>query len=933
MSYSILVSLEKTIVQILDHGIYSISAYEKKQILSVDKYAISFQAFLEDFPQKAKNLEARIRDVAMEAEDIIDWFMIEQIWYNFRYTKWIAELRRIKFKYQLQKVIYEMDSIAAEMVEMKNSFIVKEAQLIDSLGADSSSSSSQVADTGKVDVVGLNGDLIEIKSRLCEDSPQLRFLPILGMGGIGKTTLARNAYDDLLIMEHFHIRAWVTISQDYSERRTLSGLLDCMKEFDPEQRNESMADLAEIPQLSDVEMVDKVYKTLVGRRFLIVMDDIWSTEVLDDVKNLFPDNNNGSRIMLTTRLTDVAAYADSCTPFHEMRLMDADQSWNLLQQKISAHQDHIPREWESSGREIVRSCGGLPLAIVVVAGLIYKLSKDLTSWEEILRNVKSYLATTDGQIEKILSLSYSHLPHHLRPCFLYMGGFPENHEINVTDLVRLWIAEGFVESTGSKSHEDRAEEYLEDLINRSLIVVTKRKSNGKIKYCSLHDMVRELCIKLSHQERFLVHITTGRGRQALRLLKGMEDQRRISIYHSDLKCLANIFSSTIRTVMYFQDTLGSFGSFRLLRVLDVLRVRFKSRLVPDQFFELFHLRYLAFCYDEHIPRAISNLQNLQTLVVKTSLYRPLPCEIWNMPQLRHLIISGCWLVIPNGSTLALENLQTLRKLKNLTCSMTVLSMVPNLKKLCITYFRRSGDLLFHNLVHLRQLEKLQLELETDWPDPGDSNLFVPTSLKKLTLIGWGCYKPYINVFGPLPNLEVLKLIKFNFLKRQWTTTDGDFPQLKFLLLHGSDLVDWNIESCHFPRLKALLIHASLCMHEIPTDIGEIPTLELIELKLCTKSLADSAIRIQEEQQSYGGDAFEVRCIDCGDNGRLKKHEFIQFSDSVRKGKKVRQKRPRLRRMRVISMAAIPYSTRDREVLDVEEAELKIVDYKAAELQL
>lgn len=173
----------------------------------------------------------------------------------------------------------------------------------------------------------------------------------------------------------------------------------------------------------------------------------------------------------------MAAYASA--PFHEMKLMDADQSWSLL----SAHQDHIPPELESAGREIARSCGGLPLAVVVVAGLLSTVSKTQAVWDKIARNVKSSLATGDGQIEKILSLSYNHLPIHFKTCFLYMAGFPEDHEIKVTDLIRLWVAEGFLEL------EDTAEQYLEDLVERSLVVVIKRKSDGRIKSCSLHDMV------------------------------------------------------------------------------------------------------------------------------------------------------------------------------------------------------------------------------------------------------------------------------------------------------------------------------------------------------------------------------------------------------------------------------------------------------------
>ncbi|XP_057802166.1 putative late blight resistance protein homolog R1B-17 [Salvia miltiorrhiza] len=864
MAYSTLVSLERTIDQILNHNQLSISPHEKEHIISLDKYVISLRAFLENFPEKAKSLEARMRDAAMEAEDVIELYMseklsfnirythwIEKIMFNIRYSHWIAELSRIKFIFQLRRARDRMDSITGEVVEIKNGIVIKDAQPDDIVGA--SSSSPRVPEAGKINMVGLDEDLLEIKAWLCGDSRQLQILPITGMGGIGKTTLARNAYDDPLIMEHFHIRAWVTVSQDYSEGRILSDLLDCLKEFDKEWKNE------EISRKSNSKMAEKIYKILVERKFLIVMDDIWSTKLLDDVKRLFPNNNNRSRILLTTRLGDVAAYADSSRPPHEMSLADADQSWNLLRGKVFGCQDPVPRELETTGREIARSCGGLPLAVVVVAGLLSTVSKTKTSWEEIAKNVKSALATTDGQVQKILSLSYNHLPHHLRPCFLYMGGFPEDHENKVLDLMRLWIAEGFVKPVASQSFEDTAEEYLEYLIKRSLIIVSKSKSNGKIKNCSLHDLVRDLCLKQSQEEKFLVHVKGGRARE---LKKSMKDERRISISQFDeTDSFASIFSSTIRTILYFQDEIVSFGSFRLLRVLDVLRVEYtSSRLVPAQFFELFHLRYLAFCCNDPIPSAISNLQSLQTLIINNIFqFADLPREIWNMPQLRHL----CFLPsihLPyyrDGATLSLQNLQTLGKLSDVVFLSSLLDMIPNIKKLSLSYDVHVRDLLFHNLVHL---ENLKLELTDLREYAYVHNLSLPSSLRKLALTGWGRYNRYLNIVGPLPNLEVLKLRQFGFEKQEWITRDQDFSKLRFLLIEQSNLKHWNSEGSHFPLLEHLLIHSCWSLSDIPDDMGEIQTLKLIEVKNCKKSLADFVKLIREEQQNYGDDVFEVRCI-------------------------------------------------------------------------
>ncbi|KAK6156442.1 hypothetical protein DH2020_010690 [Rehmannia glutinosa] len=744
-------------------------------------------------------------------------------------------------------------------MNIKKSFTVKDLRPNEFSAASSSH-------TGKNDIViGFDDDLVAIKTRLCGESSKLQVIPIVGMGGIGKTTLARNSYDDPLTMQYFDIRAWVTISQDYSLVAILSRILVSMRE----------SSSVEIPGQSNESMAEKVYKSLKGRRYLIVMDDMWSREAWDDLKMIFPDDCNGSRIMLTTRLADVAAYADSCCSslYEEMRFMDEDQSWNLLRQKVFAQED-CPPELENTGKAIARSCRGLPLAIVVIAGLLSAVNKTRASWGEIAKKVNSIVATKDGPFAKILSLSYTQLPHHLRPCFLYMGGFPEDYEIHVSKITKLWMAEGFLEPNGSKSIEEVAEQYLEDLVKRSLFLVTKRKSNGKIKSCSVHDLVRDLCIRQAREEKFLRHV---KGRCVRKVLRSITNQRRVSVPHSDLHCLANIYGSTIRTIICFVlsgNSLDSLGNFRLLRVLDVLNVEFSSYsphyllYPPDELFELFHLRYLALAYPQNIPAAISNLQNLQTLIIHpvgaswSYLERfmvHLPRECWCMPNLRHLVSSSSHaLCIPEAAVSVLENLQTLSVVKNLRCTPRTLRSIPNLKKLGIIY--SSGGCHLENLVYLHQLEKLKLTMYSSFRSQQKLNPAFPRTLRKLTLSGGRLPWEDMTIIGSLPNLQVLKLRDFACYGSEWDTTDGEFPQLNVLLIDESNLQHWITESSHFPSLKRLSLHRCPNLTEIPDGIGEIPTLELIEVKHGNESLVESAKRIHEEQQSWGNDVLQVRCL-------------------------------------------------------------------------
>ncbi|KAK4437203.1 putative late blight resistance proteinR1B-14 [Sesamum alatum] len=509
---------------------------------------------------------------------------------------------------ELLRLMEDIISITKEVIK------IKDESGADDLGpmrnipsAGSSSIGNYSIGSGKNVVVGFESDLQEMRTRLTGASSKREVVSIVGMGGIGKTTLARQAYDDSYIVYHFDTRAWVTVSQEYSLRQVLVGLLDSAKIL-----TENMYEKRE------EELADYLYKSLIGRRYLIVMDDIWDTEIWDAVRRYFPDDRNGSRILLTTRLSDVALYADSFSPLHKMQFLKEDESWNLLCKKVFGEKD-CPRELEDIGKAIARNCGGLPLAIVVIGGLLSKERTRPEYWRNLAENLSSIVTKDDEQCLEILGLSYNRLPHRLRACFLYMAVFPEDYEIPVPKLIRLWAAEGFLKPDASKSLEDLAEEYLDDLIERNLILVSKRSANGKIRTCNIHDLLRNLCLQNARKENFLYVVKYDDDvlQQDVNITP-----RRLSIHpdllsiQSEILCNSEIHNSTAHSLLCTGARLiypsRVYLGYRLLRVLDLIVVRFFH--FPAEITKLVNLRYLAFTYNEALPPSIARLWNLQTLV-------------------------------------------------------------------------------------------------------------------------------------------------------------------------------------------------------------------------------------------------------------------------------------------------------------------------------
>ncbi|XP_047945600.1 putative late blight resistance protein homolog R1B-14 isoform X1 [Salvia hispanica] len=859
MAYAVCHSLIQTIDRILnlDPQKYPISDEGKKRIKDLLAQIEFVKEFLRKYPKEEVMEHFKISDVsnaANQAEDLMEHFIYEHYRWNLKAEKMAAVGRprnRTEILYdfrELDVVMDEISPIAEKMAKLQQQLGVHPVTT-----ASSDPVSKPDLDT---ETVGLEEYLKDIKDSMCgQPSSQRQIIPITGMGGIGKTTLARTVYNDEDIINEFPVRAWIVVSHNYKVENIFGELLYALEQQIPD----TLVDKSETVE-------NKLHRILTLKKYLIVVDDLWSAKAWDDIRKAFgdPKKCDGSRIVITTRDETVAKDVTTSPP-HKMELMSRENSWILLKKKAFRDRELEPAI-EKIAWEVVDGCQGLPLAIVLIGGIL--LEEKMEAWGDIARDVKFAVESTT-EFGKRIALSYTYLPVDLRPCFLYMGGFPEDHEIRISKLIKLWIAEGFV------GNENEAKEHLYKLVRRNLPLITSLKPNADFKSCNIHDMVRDMAKSQSLDENY---------------------ERRQSIGHTDLTRLARAYASTLRSCLTFQpneSSLGGLRKFKLLRVLDVVDTDAYS--LPAPVFELFHLRYLAFGCPMEVPYAISRLQNLRALIVRPSKRLrhhssdnvDLPLEIWMLPLLNHLVSFFDLLPDPKGAASALEKLITLNVVKKLICTEQMMGLLYNLKKLAITYFGDkypNEDYQLHNLHLLTRLEKLTLVVKEGSLLKVKSKPVFPKTLKKLTLSGWRFPWEYMKGIAALPELQVLKLRDHAFEGGAWSTikeesndddddddNDNDeeeeeeeegklFVELEYLLLQESDLEVWKTKKDHFPALKRLVLNRCGKLKKISEDMGNILELKLIEVDRTNESLLECARAIRDKQEEDYGRVLIVRQI-------------------------------------------------------------------------
>ncbi|KAM5558202.1 hypothetical protein ABKV19_020093 [Rosa sericea] len=335
-------------------------------------------------------------------------------------------------------------------------------------------------------VVGLGDDTEMLATNLVEEKgPQV--VSIWGMGGSGKTTLAKQIYNHQKVKSHFDCFAWVCISQQCDGTTVMKEIFIKLSGVSDEQRQG-------IANLSNDEIAERLCNFQRHRKCLVVLDDIWTLDAWNSFNGGFSvDEETESRILLTTRNREVASLARGNSLLYESRALSADESWNLFR-KIAFFEmgdtnsdSQIYSKKEELGKNMLQHCAGLPLAIIVLAGLLAR--KDtIDEWETVHKNVNVYIRRgTDLEREykgqkyggASWALSYDNLPYRLKLCFLYSANFPEDYEIPVKRLTQLWMAEGFISTTSTEMMEDVSYSCLSELVERCMVQVVDIGLSGR----------------------------------------------------------------------------------------------------------------------------------------------------------------------------------------------------------------------------------------------------------------------------------------------------------------------------------------------------------------------------------------------------------------------------------------------------------------------
>nr|UBY06854.1 NBS-LRR disease resistance protein [Dasypyrum villosum] len=666
------------------------------------------------------------------------------------------------------------------------------------------------------ELVGIEDTRDELINRLIGGDDDWLNLPlktvsIVGFGGLGKTTLAKATYDKIKVQ--FNCDAFVPVSQNPDVKKVFKNILYELDKYKYANiRNE---------EWEERHLIDELMEFLNGKRYLIVIDDIWSGEAWELIQCAFSKKSPGSRLITTTRNFSVSkACCSSEDDIYRMEPLSDDVSRRLFCKRVFSHEEGCPQELLQVSEDILKKCGGIPLAIITIASLLANKHqiKAKHQWYALLSSIGHGL-TEDRSLEQmknILLFSYYDLPSYLKPCLLYLSIFPEDYTIMRDRLIWRWISEGLVYSEKQEiSLYEIGNSYFNDLVNRNMIQPIGVDDEGNVQGCRVHDMVLDLICSLSSEENFVTILDNTRRKMPHSQIK----VRRLSIQNSKIDVDTSRMEHVRSLTVFTSDVLGKvldISSFQVLRVLDL-----EGCDVSDVGYvgKLLHLRYLGLKGTDvkNLPMEIGKLQFLLTLDLRGTKIKVLPSSVVQLTRLMCLYV-GDDMKLPSG----IGNMISLEVLDELALDDVDLDFVKELGHL--TKLRSLGKALEESISNMYKLESLDVFVFRGRINCPSEDWVPPPQLRRLALrssLNW--FKTLPSWINPssLPLLSYLNITVFE-VRPEDIQLLGMLPALCVLSVmdysqcQGEDVVEMPVLSA-----GALFPCATKCCFR---DIGAVPSM-------------------------------------------------------------------------------------------------------------
>ncbi|XP_030942309.1 putative disease resistance protein RGA4 [Quercus lobata] len=485
------------------------------------------------------------------------------------------------------------------------------------------------------EIYGRGGEkekIIEVLLTDVSNQDNLAIYAVWGMGGLGKTTLAQLVYNDARVERHFEMRIWVCVSDDFHIRRLVGAIIESI--------DGNACSLSELDSQQQ-----RLQEKLRGRRFLLVLDDVWNEyhDKWDGLKAALRCGAKGSMVIVTTRIEKVALMM-ATLPIHHMGCLSEADSWSLFKGRaFGMGRVEENSELESIGKEIVKKCGGIPLAIKALGSLM-SLKNRKSEWLFVKESEIWDLLEGENSILPALRLSYHHLPPYLKQCFAYCCVFPKDHTLEMDTLIQLWLANGFIPSKGLLNLHDVGRDIFNELVWRSFFQDVKEDVLGNIT-CKMHDLMHDLA-----QFIMMLECSTVESGKEMKVSKRIRHlsftmSSEVIPWTKDIYKVQSLRSCIQTTPDYnrqYKSLLPLLSKQKYLRVWDF---RCAIEEVPRSIINLKHLRYLDMSYSriKILPESTTCLLNLEVLKLDYCYnLLELPNGMKHMKSLTYLGLTNCY---------------------------------------------------------------------------------------------------------------------------------------------------------------------------------------------------------------------------------------------------------------------------------------------------